>query len=366
MDQTFPQQQPPVGTPAGFVNPTAQQQGGSVVPETYPMPYPQPGMPAQPYPGQPYPQYYAGAQGYYAYPTQPMQPQPQAQPQPYYGYQSMPMPGTAPMQAPMAMPQQPTVDPTQNTGFDYTYVSTPAQIAIYDDQLSEPRIVMIDPAPTTEFIGKLAATIYENAQKLGGTIAYSIILQVTENFIHARFTEMVVSIFNGGKTIRFADQGPGFKNKDRALQPGFSSATQPMKQFIKGVGSGLPTVKEWLQMANNGGRLTIEDNLNGGAVVTISMEDTAATPTTAAQPVKKSPVYMPSLNEKERNYLQLLAHEGAMGITEIVELTGISKSTVHTDLGRLEQHGLIENEPGTKRRMLSALGAEVVKALPSN
>ncbi|MBQ3387255.1 MAG: histidine kinase, partial [Eggerthellaceae bacterium] len=109
-------------------------------------------------------------------------------------------------------------------------------------------MLTVQPAPTTDFIGALANTIYQQAKLMGGTIAYSIILQVTENFIHARFSEMVVSIFNSGKTIRFADQGPGFRNKDQALQPGFSSATQPMKRYIKGVGSGLPTVKEWLQV----------------------------------------------------------------------------------------------------------------------
>ena len=246
--------------------------------------------------------------------------------------------------------------------FDYSFVSTPARIAVYDDFLSEPRLFIVDAAPTTDFIGALAATIYQQAQAQGGAISYSIILQVTENFIHARFSEMVVSIYNGGKTIRFSDQGPGFKNKERALEPGFSSATQPMKRYIKGVGSGLPTVKEWLQMANTGGRITIEDNLNGGAVVTISMGAEGQQPEPAA-PVRKPSFYLPPLTEKERTYILLFAREGALGITDISKLTEYPKATIYEDLRRLAEAGIIQLEPGSKRRMLTVMGDQVAENL---
>ena len=244
--------------------------------------------------------------------------------------------------------------------FDYSFVATPARIAVYDDFLSEPRLFIVEPAPTTDFIGTLTATIYQQAQALGGNIAYSIILQVTENFIHARFSEMVVSIYNGGKTIRFADQGPGFKNKDRALEPGFSSATQPMKRYIKGVGSGLPTVKEWLQMNNAGGKITIEDNLNGGAVVTITLSSESPQ---LPVPAKKPGVFLSSLTEKEKEYLQLFAREGALGVTDISNAFKRSKPTVYADLGRLQEKGFIQYEPGSKRRMLTAMGEQAAETL---
>lgn len=248
--------------------------------------------------------------------------------------------------------------------FDYSFVTTPARIAVYDDFLSEPRLFIVEPAPTPDFIGSLAATVYQQAQALGGSIAYSIILQVTENFIHAQFSEMVVSIYNGGKTIRFADQGPGFRNKERALEPGFSSATQPMKRYIKGVGSGLPTVKEWLQLSNAGGKITIEDNLNGGAVVTISIAMDSREP--APQPAKKPGLYMPSLTDKEKEYILLLSSEGALGITDISELSGRSKPTVHADIKRLEEKGIIQYETGSKRRILTVMGEQVAENLQSS
>ena len=58
--------------------------------------------------------------------------------------------------------------------------------------------------------------------------------------------------------------------KDKAQLPGFTSAIEPMKHYIRGVGSGLPIVKEYLDFSH--GTISIEDNLGTGAVVTISPE----------------------------------------------------------------------------------------------
>ncbi len=152
--------------------------------------------------------------------------------------------------------------------YDFTHVNNVARIALYDDMLSAPRVTIIEPAPTGEFIETLASRVYEQAKEAGGTIPYTVIREVSENFIHARFREATVSILEGGNTVRFADQGPGIPWKDRAQLPGFSSATEPMKSYIRGVGSGLPIVKEYLEFTH--GTITIEDNLGTGSVVTIS------------------------------------------------------------------------------------------------
>lgn len=152
--------------------------------------------------------------------------------------------------------------------FDYTHVNSVARIALYDDLLSAPHVTEIQPAPTGEFIENLATNIYQQSKAAGGTIPYTVIREVSENFIHARFQEATVSILDNGCTIRFADQGPGIAHKDRAQLPGFSSAIEPMKSYIRGVGSGLPIVKEYLDFTH--GTITIEDNLGCGSVVTIS------------------------------------------------------------------------------------------------
>lgn len=154
--------------------------------------------------------------------------------------------------------------------YDYAHVDSVARIALYDDLRSAPRVTEINPAPTGEFIESLASKIYEQAKSGGGTIPYTVIREVSENFIHARFTEVTVSILDGGNTIRFADQGPGIGHKEKAQLPGFTSAIEPMKHYIRGVGSGLPIVKEYLDFSH--GTISIEDNLGTGSVVTISLK----------------------------------------------------------------------------------------------
>ena len=153
--------------------------------------------------------------------------------------------------------------------FDYTFVDTVGHIAIYDDMRSEPRVIDIRPAETGSYIETLATTVYEQARGAGGSIPYTVIREVSENFIHAQFKEALVTILDRGCTIRFADHGPGIPSKEKAQMPGFSSAVEPMRSYIRGVGSGLPRVREYLELSN--GTITIEDNLGTGAVVTISL-----------------------------------------------------------------------------------------------
>ncbi|MEC4175173.1 ATP-binding protein [Adlercreutzia sp. R21] len=158
---------------------------------------------------------------------------------------------------------------TAVTAFDYTFVDTVGHIAIYDDMRSEPRVIDIQPAETAAYIEALATGVYEQARGAGGSIPYTVIREVSENFIHAQFKEALVTILDHGNTIRFADHGPGIPSKEKAQMPGFSSAVEPMRNYIRGVGSGLPRVREYLELSN--GTITIEDNLGTGAVVTISL-----------------------------------------------------------------------------------------------
>lgn len=207
--------------------------------------------------------------------------------------------------SPSASPSQPSHEGPLEAPFDFSFVDTTARIAVYDDLRSAPRIVEIPPAETGAFIENLASTIYNQARTSGGSIPYTVVREVSENFIHARFREIIVSIMDNGNTIRFADQGPGIISKDKAQLPGFSSAVEPMKHYIRGVGSGLPIVKDYLDISH--GSITIEDNLNCGSVITISLENepsSAATiaPTTATLqpagqtqvPVTQAPIAEPT------------------------------------------------------------------------
>lgn len=88
--------------------------------------------------------------------------------------------------------------------FDYSYVSTIARVAVYDDMKMPPHVLEIEPAPTADFIEHLASTIDAQVKRLGGKVPYTAIREVSENFIHARFAEVVVSIMDGATPYAFA------------------------------------------------------------------------------------------------------------------------------------------------------------------
>lgn len=354
--------------------------------------------------------------------------------------------------------------PDENSAsYDYAHVDSIARIALYDDLRSAPRVTEINPAPTADYIENLASSIYEQAKLSGGTIPYTVIREVSENFIHAQFAEVTVSILDGGNTIRFADQGPGIFHKDKAQLPGFSSAVESMKHYIRGVGSGLPIVKEYLDFSH--GTITIEDNLGTGSVVTISLQPSesavqelfdavaegparqpqmqAAQAAQSVQPYQEMPyqqqayqpqaqgyavsqqpaqpmqplqhmapmnplpgtVYpaqqaqpygsagypmqapaygypaaampampqagyaqhsvtplVPPLSQRERDFLPIFLNEGALGVTDLVRITGVPQSSTYVTLTKLEQAGLIEKTAGQKR-ILTDLGYQVAISL---
>lgn len=333
-----------------------------------------------------------------------------------------------------------TMDEASEGVFDFTYVDATARIALYDDLKSAPRITEIPPGETDAFIEALASAVYEQAHASGGAIPYTVIREVSENFIHAQFAEMVVTILDRGNTIRFADQGPGIPNKENAQLPGFSSAREPMKKYIRGVGSGLPIVKEYLEFSH--GSITIEDNLGRGSVVTLSVSPETAQPqpnpaapflqgmhpgagempppaamqggscyqgapagaqsfpqqayqqgfapayprqgaavpsyaqsypvqqVTAANPgyATFDPVQanamaaLSGISDRERLYLRHFRDEGALGVTEVCNLTGDANSTAHNTLTRMEEAGLLEKVAG-KKRSLTAYGRQIAMTL---
>lgn len=147
-------------------------------------------------------------------------------------------------------------------------VKHPARIAVYDDASAAPRVVVVEPGEVRSYLEEITATVSRLSKEQGGTIPFMVIREIVENFIHAYFQAPTITILDGGNTIRFSDQGPGIKEKSLALEFGTSSATEEMKRYIRGVGSGLPYVQQY--MADKGGSLEVEDNIAGGTVVTIS------------------------------------------------------------------------------------------------
>ncbi|WP_314052365.1 ATP-binding protein [Lancefieldella parvula] len=253
----------------------------------------------------------------------------------------------------------------KNTGSDNSLtVRYAARIAVYDDKSAAPRVVLVEPKDVRSYLDEIAATVNQLAHEQGGKIPFMVMREIVENFIHARFVAPTISIMDNGNTIRFSDQGPGIKEKNRALEFGTSSATEEMKSFIRGVGFGLPYAQQY--MVEKGGSLTLEDNISGGTIVTLStrrskdahiqtlptQEDTEEAPvnqeeqsiprtshTVPQQPVTQLPNLV--LTDRAKLVLQYLSEHEWVGATELTSAYGLSTPTWSRELKSLVNIGII-------------------------
>ena len=145
------------------------------------------------------------------------------------------------------------------------------RIAVYDNFTSIPRIIDLRHDSINDFIDITTEKIYRISHDQGGKIPYTIIKEIVENLIHAQFSEVIITIINNGNQIMISDQGPGISDIEKAMLPGFTSATREMKNFIRGVGSGLPIVKETISFS--GGTIDIKNNMNKGTVVILKINN---------------------------------------------------------------------------------------------
>ena len=239
-----------------------------------------------------------------------------------------------------------------------------ARIAVYDDKSAAPRVVLVEPKDVRSYLDEIAATVNQLAHEQGGKIPFMVMREIVENFIHAHFVAPTISIMDNGNTIRFSDQGPGIKEKNRALEFGTSSATEEMKSFIRGVGFGLPYAQQY--MVEKGGSLTLEDNISGGTIVTLStrrskdahiqtlptQEDTEEAPvnhqeqvisrvshTVPQQPVTQLPNLV--LTDRAKLVLQYLSEHEWVGATELTSAYGLSTPTWSRELKSLVNIGII-------------------------
>jgi hypothetical protein len=254
---------------------------------------------------------------------------------------------TGGQQAPVRQPVRP------NPAFDGVALyggPAGARIAVYDSLAAAPRVEDVSGSDLSEAVEVLASRTYNLARERGGAIPYTIIREVSENLVHAAFAEVVVTILDDGNTIRFSDQGPGIPDKERAFLPGFSTATTDMKRIIKGVGSGLPIVRETLSFA--GGSVLVEDNLGHGAVVTLRMQPRSVEPAAAPD---SAPAYSPPrLSTRQKKVLSIVVELGSAGPSAVARELSVGLSTAHRDLAALEEHGLIEADESGKRSLTEA------------
>jgi len=256
----------------------------------------------------------------------------------------------------------------------------PARIAVYDDAAVAPRVIVVDPKDVRSYLEEITNEVTRLSHEQGGQIPFTVIREIVENFVHAYFIEPAISILPGGNTIRFADQGPGIKEKDRALEFGTTSATKEMKRYIRGTGSGLPLAQQYL--LDKGGTLVIEDNMGRGTVVTISLGESHVTPgihyaphvtgdgglshpvtgdggvSPMAGPRVTDPRHLthptPRVDERGQKIIAYLAQSDSVGPKELVAAYGESNSTWSRALKKLTEAGLVYKEQNGQKYHLTA------------
>lgn len=219
------------------------------------------------------------------------------------------------------------------------------RLAIYDSPAAHPQVMSLRGDDFHTLVGEIAARTYSVSRERGGRVPYVVIREIVENLIHAYFQNATVTVLDDGNTIRISDQGPGIANKDLAALPGFSTATAEMRRVIRGVGSGLPVAKEQLTLL--GGTMTIEDNLDQGTVVTLSLRRDAGPTIPTERPAR----HRYDVTARQKKVLLLIAELGAAGPMTIAKELDISHSTAYRELQALQSLNLATGKGRGKRTL---------------
>ena len=137
------------------------------------------------------------------------------------------------------------------------------RVAVYSVASDPPQVDRIEDDDAAVLIEAVCEAVHERS-----SLPAPAVREVVENLVHAGFRDAVVSILDGGRTLRVGDHGPGIDDPSRAIEPGFTSARAEARLVVRGVGGGLPLA--CALMEGVGGTLDIDGNLGGGTVVTLS------------------------------------------------------------------------------------------------
>jgi hypothetical protein len=240
------------------------------------------------------------------------------------------------------------------------------RVAVYPPG-GEPEVTEVAASNPGSATPKFTRFVMDKVQEAGGKVPEDAVREVVENLIHADYRGVVISILDDGNVVRVSDKGPGVENKDRAMEFGFSGAAPEALDEIRGVGAGLGIARAAAEKA--GGTVTIEDNLGGGTVTTISASGVRpaggeAEPSHKPPPPRRYPDGVPRMNISERQQKVLLTvlECGEVGPSTVADRLEISVSTAYRDLSVLEEHGLVMADDSGKR-LISPLGRDLVETI---
>jgi len=216
-----------------------------------------------------------------------------------------------------------------------------ARVVIYGEPGVPPQVIPISGPDTGAVIEALHDTVSEHT-----VIPTLAARELVENLVHAEMRGAMVSILDGGSTLRISDRGDGIDDVHNAFRPGFTTAGPGELRYIKGVGAGLPTARALAE--TEGGSLEVDSNLGGGTVMTLKV------PVASKRPD-------PQLPPRARAALALLLELEGADPARVAHELGVPQVAAGRLLVELEQTGLIAR--AADGRTLTDSGRELVAAL---
>jgi DNA-binding transcriptional ArsR family regulator/anti-sigma regulatory factor (Ser/Thr protein kinase) len=255
---------------------------------------------------------------------------------------------------------------TERTRGESESAGVGVRIAVYP-RSGEPEVTEVAAANPASATAKFTRLVIDEVRAAGGRVPEESVREVVENLVHAGYEGVVISVLEDGDIVRVSDKGPGIQHKERAMEFGFSGAAPEALHGIRGVGAGLGIARAAAEKV--GGAVTVEDNIGGGTVVTISVEvadrkDRGAEEPTQPAPGRRYPDGVPRMNisERQQKVLITVLECGEVGPSTVAERLEISVSTAYRDLSVLEEHGLVVTDESGKR-VISPLGKDLVEAI---
>jgi hypothetical protein len=222
--------------------------------------------------------------------------------------------------------------------------SAGARVAVYGGALEPPQVALVcedDPALLIEELFTRSAA--------AAAVPPLALREIIENLVHAGFADALVSVLDGGRTVRVSDAGPGIADPARAMLPGFSTADAAAREVIRGAGCGLPLAAGLV--GAEGGSLDLAANLAGGTVVTLSVPGGPDVP-----------LPDPAPSDVQRRLLALLLEVAPAGTEVLARELVLPVAVCGRELVLLEHRGLVSRSPDGART-LTERGAALLATL---
>ena len=153
---------------------------------------------------------------------------------------------------------------------DCSRVDEPTQVVHWND--SSRGCATVCGMDTVGHVESVASVAYKLSRERGGAVPYTVIRELAENFVHARFDRALVLVSADGNGIGFLDKGKGLPGGIDPCKTGASTADELMKKYMRGVGAGFAIVRDWAD-SDGGCDFWYDENMKHGFAAYVSSSE---------------------------------------------------------------------------------------------